>query len=176
MWWLDSKWPQCWVGCTVLTILGKTKLYPREHTEDSADLVQLIVLRLSLLRQYARICPSLRTTASRESSVAKRAEGTESGHSPVARMECPQVSLALRDAVWLSSKACTSCKMWSRDKGTDKVLSSKLPTDKRLRESRAHIATCKHFSDILYNGQHWNCSANVSGKEYLHLNEFQKST
>lgn len=99
------------MGYTVLAILGKAKIYPREHTEDSTDLVQLLVVRLILLRQYARICPSLRTTESRESSVAKRAEGTESGHSPVARMERPQISLACRDEVWLSSKACTSCKM-----------------------------------------------------------------
>jgi hypothetical protein len=52
-----------------------------------------------------------------------------------------------------------------RVKGTDKKQSSKLPTDKCLRESRAHRATCKHFLDTLYNG-----FANVSGKEYLHLN------
>lgn len=90
---------KCWEGYTVLATFSKTKMYTREHTEDSTDLVQLLVFRLILLRQYARICPSLRTTESRESSVAKRAEGTESGHSPVARMECPQVSLACRDAV-----------------------------------------------------------------------------
>lgn len=82
-----------------LTILHKSKIYPREHTKDSADLVQLLVFRLILLRQYARICPSLRTTERRESSVAKRAEGTESGHSPVARMACPQVSRAFKDEV-----------------------------------------------------------------------------
>lgn len=78
------------------------------QAEGSTNLAQLLVFMLILLRQYTKICPSLRTIDRWESSVAKRAEGRESGHRPMARMELPQVSCARREETCFSSKVFTS--------------------------------------------------------------------
>lgn len=78
------------------------------QAQGTTNLAQLLVFMLILLRQYAKICPSLLTIERWESSEAKRAEGRESGHSPIARMELPQVSCACKEETCFSSKACTS--------------------------------------------------------------------
>lgn len=78
------------------------------QAQGSVNLAQLLVFMLSLLRQYAKICPSPRTLERWESSVVKSAEGRESGHSPKARRELPQVSCACSEETCFSRRACTS--------------------------------------------------------------------
>lgn len=86
----------------------QSRCWRETPTLGPTNLAQLLVFMLILLRQYTKICPSLRTTERWESSATKRAEGRESGHSPMARMELPQVSCACREETCFSSKAWTS--------------------------------------------------------------------
>lgn len=55
-------------------------------------LAYLQFLRFNLFKQYSRTCPSLRTVERSESSAVNRPVGRESGHSPIASRESPQIS------------------------------------------------------------------------------------
>lgn len=124
---------------------------PETQAEGSTDLVQLLVFMLILLRQYAKICPSLRTVDRWESSVAKRAEGTESGHSPMPRMESPQVSCARREETCFSSKACTS---WQETKTQYSGTNIKVIFAKKQLSNNTPCDYLTTTCNILFNEKH----------------------
>lgn len=130
------------------------------QTEGLTDLAQLLVFMLILLRQYTKICPSLRTTDKWESSVAKRAEGRESGHRPMARMELPQVSCARKEKTCFSSKAWAS---WLRDKNTWVYRQHTSAISRRVLI--VSQALCDHLMTTLitaFNFQHYKLNSTLS--------------